>query len=358
MSDTDDRDNKTEDATEKRISDSMAKGRVPYTREIPLFLTTFVIWIAVSYLLTATVGQLGVLFQTLWDQPHELSLGTRADVIELLGHLAVQSLTPLLPLFGLMTIAGVVGTLAQSRGLFLERIKPQLSRISPKSGWQRLFGKQGLAHNIKSTAGLLFVAVVASSTLALLLTRSLGLFDTAPATLLVAMPSMASDLLAAMLSGMLVVAALDIFLTRLNWRRGLRMSKKEITDETKDVDGDPLIKMRMRLLARRRARKRMLAAVPSATVVITNPTHYAVALRFVRGETPAPIVVAKGVDHLALKIRETASDHGKPIVEDRPLARALYSSVAVDGIIPPELYKAVARVIMFVESSAKPPAAS
>ena len=109
----------------------------------------------------------------------------------------------------------------------------------------------------------------------------------------------------------------------------------------------------MRMLARRRIGKRMLAAVPSATVVVTNPTHYAVALRFVKGETPAPIVVAKGVDHLALKIREAATAHGKPIVEDQPLARALYASVEIDGVIPPELYQAVARVILFIDKAAR-----
>lgn len=353
MSEADERHSKTEEATEKRITDAIAKGQVPFTREIPLFLSSCAIWVSIAYLLSDAVAQLCLVFLPLWGRSGEFNIATQGDAAVLLADISKRVLTSMLPIVGFIGAAALIGSLFQSKGMVLERIKPQPSRISPASGWRRLFGAEGIAHNLKSTLGLIAVAVAASTVLAKLLQQSLGHFEADPATLLLTLPAMFGQILAVMLAGMLIVTALDTILTRFNWRRGLRMTKKEITDEAKETNGDPQIKLRMRMLARRRIRKRMLAAVPSATVVITNPTHYAVALRFVRGETPAPIVVAKGVDHLALKIREAAIAHGKPIVEDQPLARALYASVEIDGVIPPELYQAVARVILFIDKSAK-----
>ena len=148
----------------------------------------------------------------------------------------------------------------------------------------------------------------------------------------------------------IVLVAADLVWSRLFWQRELRMTRQEVKDEMKQADGDPIVKARLRSLARDRARKRMIAAVPRATFVIANPTHYRRGLRYVKEEGGAPLVVAKGQDLIALKIREIAAEHGIPIIEDKLLARSLYKAVEVDKMIPPEFYKAVAEIVFFLFS--------
>jgi flagellar biosynthetic protein FlhB len=160
--------------------------------------------------------------------------------------------------------------------------------------------------------------------------------------------SMVGRVLSTVAVATLVLVAADLVWSRLFWQRDLRMTRQEIKDELKQVDGDPIVKARLRSLARDRLRKRMMAAVPRATLVIANPTHYAVALRYVREEGGAPLVVAKGQDLIALKIREIAVEHGIPVIENKALAKSLYRSVEVDEMIPPEFYKAVAEIVFFL----------
>jgi flagellar biosynthetic protein FlhB len=147
-----------------------------------------------------------------------------------------------------------------------------------------------------------------------------------------------------------VLVAADLVWTRIFWLRDLKMTRQEVKDEMKQVDGDPIVKARLRSLARDRARKRMIAGVPRATFVVANPTHFAVALRYVKEEGGAPLVVAKGQDLIALKIRAIAAEHDIPIIEDKLLARSLYKAVEVDKMIPPEFYKAIAEVVFFLFS--------
>ena len=148
----------------------------------------------------------------------------------------------------------------------------------------------------------------------------------------------------------LVLVVVDLLWSRIHWRKELRMSREELKEEMKQAEGRPEVKARMRTIGRARARKRMMAAVPQATLVITNPTHYAVALRYVRSEGGAPKVLAKGADLLALRIREIAGLHSIPIVEDKPLARSLHDNVQVDQLIPPQFYKAVAEIIYYLHT--------
>jgi len=166
--------------------------------------------------------------------------------------------------------------------------------------------------------------------------------------------SLTIRLFASVVAAIAVMVVLDLLWSRFHWRRELRMTKQEVKDEHKQSDGDPIVKSRMRSLARDRARKRMISRVPQATVVIANPTHYAIALRYVRSENHAPIVVAKGLDLIALKIRSIAEKHEIPVVEDKLLARSLYDKVDVDQLIPPEFYRAVANVILYIMSRGKP----
>jgi flagellar biosynthetic protein FlhB len=151
----------------------------------------------------------------------------------------------------------------------------------------------------------------------------------------------------------IVLVAADLLWARFKWRSDLMMTKQEVKEEYKQMEGDPMVKARMRSLAQDRSRKRMLAAVPKATFVIANPTHYAIALRYERSEASAPIVVAKGQDLIALKIREIAEKNGVPVIEDKPLARSMYNHVEVDRMIPPDFYKAVAQILFYILTRSK-----
>lgn len=353
MSEAQDKEAKTEDATEKRLIDAKAKGQVAFSREIPIVASTLAIWAALSFLITGAAARISIVLRPMWERPGDWSLASPTDVAALAGFVLIDALAPLLPILGLICAAGVAAAIAQSRGVAVERIRPQASRISPIKGWSRIFGREGLGHAFKSLVGLVLVGCVSTMVLLGLLRSSVGLSGTDPGPLLIALPEMSARLVLLMLACMLVVAAVDLALTRLSWRRNLRMTLQEVKDEARETEGDPLVKGRIRMLARRRARSRMMAAVPRATVVITNPTHFAVALRYVSGETAAPLVVAKGADGTAFKIRQIAVEHGIPVVEEPALARALHASVAVDGSIPPELYMAVAKVILFVRKTAE-----
>jgi flagellar biosynthesis protein FlhB len=161
--------------------------------------------------------------------------------------------------------------------------------------------------------------------------------------------SLCASAIAAVMLALLVISGADFAWARIHWRRDQRMSRRELKEEIKQGEGDRLMKTRLRSLRLDRSRKRMLSAVPRATMVVVNPTHYAVAMRYVRSEGGAPLVLAKGVDLIALKIREIATENNVPIVEDKPLARALYDSAAVDSVIPSEFYRAVAEIVHLIQ---------
>jgi len=162
------------------------------------------------------------------------------------------------------------------------------------------------------------------------------------------MRSIAVNILTAIVLVMMAIAAADFVWSRFSWRRDMRMSKQEVKDELKQSEGDPIVRSRIRSVARDRARRRMMTAVPKATLVIANPTHYSIALKYVRDEDSAPLVVAKGQDLVALKIREIAAEHGVPVFEDVALARSMYKQVSVDSVIPPQFYQAVAELVRIV----------
>ncbi len=226
-------------------------------------------------------------------------------------------------------------------------IAPRLSRISPMAGLRRLWSLDRLAETGLSALKLGAVGFAVWRLLAAELPRLAGAPFRDPATLPAALSTAVLRLLLTVLLVQGAIAILDVLRVRLHHARGLRMSRQEMRDEQKETDGDPRVKQRLRRLRMQRARRRMLAAVPKATVVITNPTHYAVALAYERGRGAAPRIVAKGVDAMAERIREVARAHGVPLVPNPPLARALHG-LELDTEIPAEHYKAVAEIIAFV----------
>jgi flagellar biosynthesis protein FlhB len=251
------------------------------------------------------------------------------------------------PLLALVLMA-VAGNLVQHQPLLTaETIKPKLSKISPASGFKRLFSSESLVNFAKGMAkmglvGTLMVAVLwphRDEAETIIFADTVLLLEEARVLVL--------QLLAAILAVMTVVAAADFLYQRHKWFEKQKMSLQEVKEEYKQTEGDPHIKGKIRQLRMERSRKRMMAAVPQATVVVTNPTHYAVALKYEDG-MGAPLCLAKGTDAVALRIREVAKGSDIPIIENPPLARALYATVEIDHEVPEEHYKAVAEVIGFV----------
>jgi flagellar biosynthesis protein FlhB len=234
--------------------------------------------------------------------------------------------------------AGLVSTFLQHAPRFTPaRLRPDIARISLVNGWRRIFGAQGQAEFFKSVGKLISIVIVVSAVLRSQRHALIGAMLLDPDAIPEVVLMVATRLLMAVCAITVVLLAADLFWVRALWRKGVRMTKQEVKDELKEAEGDPLRKARLRSLALDRRRKSMIAAVPRATLVIANPTHYAVALRYVREEGGAPLVVSKGKDFIALKIREIAEQHSIPIVEDKPLARSMHDGVEVDRPIPPEL---------------------
>jgi flagellar biosynthetic protein FlhB len=295
-------------------------------------------------------GQMMVLI----DHPGGFSLDTGEDVTKLLGALAMQVGVFLLPIVALLGLAGHAASFLQkSPSRVLEHIRPKWSRISPQAGWKRIFGAAGHVEFLKSVGKFTAIAIVITIMLNGDRYAVIDAIYGDPAAIPALVLSLAMRLVSAVCVAIVILVAADMLWARFRWRSDLRMTRQEVKDEMKQCEGDPVVKSRLRSLARDRARRRMIGAVPKATVVIANPTHYAIALKYERGKDGAPLVVAKGVDLIALRIREIASRHSIPIIEDKPLARALYDAVEVNQWIPAEFYRAVAK-ILYVLYSRKP----
>jgi flagellar biosynthetic protein FlhB len=250
--------------------------------------------------------------------------------------------------FLIFLLAALGGNIIQHRLVWsFEALAPKLSKISPAAGAKRLFSKQALANLGKGLVKLVLVGSVLTALMWPERGRLEALTRSDPSFVMSLSLSLALKLLGSVVAMLAVVAAADYLFQYRQWYERQKMSLRELKEEFKQTEGDPAIKGRMKQVRQIRMRRRMMAAVPKATVVITNPTHYAIALEYERG-MDAPICVAKGVDSIALKIREVAGKHSVPIVENPPLARALHATVQIDQQIPPEHYKAVAEVIGYV----------
>jgi flagellar biosynthetic protein FlhB len=248
----------------------------------------------------------------------------------------------------MLIIAAIAGNMLQHRLVWsAESLTPKFSKISPMEGAKRVFGKQALANFAKGLFKLTALGAVMTAILWPERHRLESMLRFDPAAILGAVVSLTLHLMGAVVAMLAVVAIADYFFQYRQWYERQKMSLREMKEEFKQSEGDPHIKGRIRQLRQQRMKKRMMTAVPKASVIITNPTHYSVALSYERG-MPAPICVAKGTDLIALKIREVAGEHNIPIVENVPLARALYANVEIDEEIPVEHYHAVAEIIGYV----------
>jgi flagellar biosynthetic protein FlhB len=345
MAEDQDRSDKTEDPTRKRLDEAIKRGDVVKSQEVNTWFVFAASALALMTFSNSTSANLAVTFRGLLANAHRIQSD---DYLRLATKLGMETVAAVAMPFLLFALAAVAGNMIQHRMVWsAEVLVPKFSKVSPMAGFKRLFSKQALANFVK---GLVKLIVVGAILTALLWPERFGLEALANADVLatlVASKALSLKLLGAMVAILAFIAAGDYFFQYRQWYERQKMSLRDVKDEMKDTEGDPKIKARIRQLRQLRARKRMMAAVPKATVVITNPTHFAVALRYEPGMN-APVCVAKGIDALALKIREVATRHRVPVVENPPLARALHATIEVDDEVPADHYKAVAEIIGFV----------
>ncbi|HVU21376.1 MAG TPA: flagellar biosynthesis protein FlhB [Rhizomicrobium sp.] len=348
MADEKDKSTQTEEPTAKRLAEALEHGDVVKSTEVSTFVVLGGGTLAIAIFGKSIAESFAAMFRTFLEQPDQI--GVAGGDLQLLMHTIVWRTAEIVgPFFVLMVVAGLGGNLIQHRPVFtFDRVKPDLSKLSLGAGLKRMFGVDGLANLGK---GLLKIAIVGAAVWTQVWPERNALesvLSQSPAGVAGDMSHLLFKVLMAALAALALIAGADYFLQRFRFLQRNRMSKQEIKEEYRQTEGDPAVKAKIRQLRIERSRRRMMAAVPEATVVIMNPTHFAVALKYESGKMAAPVCVAKGVDALALRIREVAEDHDVPVVENPPLARALHASVEVDEAVPAEHYKAVAQVIGYV----------
>ncbi len=339
---------KTEEPTEHKLSEARKKGQVMKSQEVISAL-----------LLVATAGVLMAAGPFMLKQIREFTIYTwrliptynmtersfLGDTIHIMG----TTLLTLAPLLAAAFLMALVANIAQVKFIFsTEPLKPTLNKINPVEGFKRIFSAKSVMELFKQIAKLTIIGWICykvvlgvlpelRSAPTLPLAATLGLVGTT-----------IKRLISQVLIGMVVIAAVDYLFQHKQFMKQMRMSMQELKDEYKDTEGNPQVKAKIRQLMRQGAQGRMMEEVPNASAVVTNPTHYAVALRYQQGTDPVPVVVAKGENLLAQQIKVMAEDHDVPIVENVELARALFKACEIGGAVPTEMYKAVAEVLAYV----------
>ncbi len=347
MADQDDAE-RTESPTQKRLDDARKKGQVPRSRDLSTAAVTLAGGLGL-YGLGRAVGD-GLL--QMMRVGLTLSGPDAVDPDQMgiaLASAVSRSALALAPILGLLVAAATIAPLALGGWNFsLEALQPRFDRLNPVTGLQRVFSAKGLVELLKSLARFLVVAVVAIALLRHQF-REFSELSSQPVEVGIthAMQMVGAAFLT--LGGALVaIAMVDVPIVLWQHYRSLRMTRQEIRDESKEAEGSPEIKGRIRRMQQQLSRRRMMEQVPTADVVVTNPTHYAVALKYDEGRMRAPVVVAKGADLIAARIRELASENGVPLVEAPPLARALHAGCELGDEIPAQMYAVVAQLLTYV----------
>jgi flagellar biosynthesis protein FlhB len=338
---------KTEEPTQKRLEEALKRGDVVKSQEV----NTWFVIAGAALVLMAFSGAMGrdltTMMRGIVANAHDISVDGPAlpRLFQKLGREMIAAVA--LP-FLILILAALCGNIIQHRLVWsFEALMPKLSKISPAAGLKRMFSKQALATLAKGLIKIVLVGCVLTALMWPERGRLEGLTHSDASLIIPLCQSLALKLLGSVVAMLAIVAAADYLFQYQQWYERQKMSLREMKEEFRQTEGDPAIKGRMKQVRQIRMRRRMIAAVPKAAVVITNPTHFAIALEYNRG-MDAPVCVAKGVDAVALKIREVAGEHSIPIVENPPLARALHATVQLDQKIPTEHYKAVAEVIGYV----------
>lgn len=347
MAGEDDGQDKTEEPTQKRLADARKEGQVPRSRELG-----GAAMLGISVLMLLTTGahlteRAGHWLRHALTPSREQLL--RGDPLAHVGELLAGLYWPVLPLMLAGALAGALAPLVLGGFNFSAKsLAPKFSKLNPISGLKRVFGAEGLMETGKAVLRVSLILLVGVWVLRSQLPELLSLLDEPLPRAAAHGGRMALTLLAALTGALILVAIIDAPLQMWNHRRKLKMTRQQLRDEFKESEGSPELKARVRRVQQEIANRRMMEAVPTADAILVNPTHYAVAIVYDAKKMRAPKVVAKGVDLIALTIRELAEKHGVPIVEAPPLARALYKDCQLDQEIPVRLYAAVAQVLGFV----------
>ncbi len=343
-------DDKTEKATPKKKSDARKKGQVFQSREVSASLVLILMIVSMNAFGSIIYGQLSSFIKKAFTE-----YLTNKDAIDtgILAKLFIDSITVLaktsLPLLLIAMLAGLIVGYAQVGILFtLETLKPQGNRINPFSGFKRIFSLRSIVELVKSIIKISIVAGVAYSYLKSKSNEVVGLMNADLRDILSFIGGSAFAVALRICFAMILVGFFDYLYQRYDYEKNLKMTKQEVKEEFKQLEGNPEIKSKIKQKQRQMSMKRMMQEIPKADVVITNPTHFAVAIRYEAEKASAPYVIAKGQDYIALRIKQLAAENKVQIVENKPLARTLYSTVDIGQPIPPELYQAVAEILAFV----------
>ncbi len=344
----DDSQEKTEEASGRKIEKAREEGQVPRSRD----LTTSVVLLLGALALLYFSDFMGGKFVEMTRANFIISREAIFDPNAMIGHFAsamYMGLVSMVPFMALMLAASVIGPVALGGWLFSgDALMPKLSRMDPMAGLKRMFSMKALIELLKASAK---VTIILGTTIWLLNYYAQPMFrlsDQDVSTAIIESTKISAYALIILSACTLLIAAVDVPLQLFEYNKKLKMSKQEVKDESKDTDGKPEVKGRIRQLQREMAQRRMMANVPNADVIITNPTHYAVALKYNPESMATPVLLAKGGDNIALKIREIAKAHGIEIIESPVLARAIFHTTELDNEIPAGLYLAVAQVLAYV----------
>lgn len=343
-------DDKTEKATPKKKSDARKKGQVFQSREMAASLVLIILIVSAKAFGSGIYGQITGYMKKAFTQ-----YLTETDKIDfsVVAKLFIDGIIVLakttLPLLVIAVIAAMIAGYAQVGFLFtLETLKPQGNRINPLSGFKRIFSMRSVVELIKAVFKILIVGWVTYSYLKSRTNDVITLMDASLPDTLAFIGNAAFTVALRICAAMIIIGLLDYIYQRYDYEKSLKMTKQEIKEEFKQMEGNPEIKSRIKQKQRQMSMRRMMQDIPKADVVITNPTHFAVAIKYDAEKASAPYVVAKGQDYIALRIKQVAADNKIQVVENKPLARTLFSTVDIGQAIPPELYQAVAEILAFV----------
>lgn len=343
---------KTEEPSAKRRADFRKKGQVGQSKEVQtacLFTIILLFWM---FYMPEFWADLSKLVSSIWMNINQFD-GSPETVHRLAIFLAKEMALLLLPLFILVMIIGFFSSVFQIGWLFTTQpLTPDFSKISPIQGFGRMFSMRAIVDLFKSVGKVILIGWVAYSTIIDHFDEALILVDTSPGATILFLGRVATLILAKVCGLMILIASIDFMYTKHEMEEKMKMTKQEIKEEFKEMEGDPFIKSQIRRIQQEMAQKRMMADVPDADVVVTNPTHISVAIKYDTKSMDAPIVLAKGADHIAMKIREIARKNEIPIMENPPVARLLHK-IDLGATIPEEMFKAVAEILAHVYSLKK-----
>lgn len=343
-----DNSDKTEKATPKRKREARKKGNVLQSKEVLTVATLAVSFFAIKALMPSIWRKLTFSMEHFIEEAAAFHV-ERTSILHLAAEVVQILALAVVPLCLIMALASIVVTMGQTKGLFtMKALAPKMNRLNPLQGLKRLISMQGLMELVKSILKIIVLGVIVYLQLKDSVMKIARMIDMSIPQVMVTVGDIIMNLVLSVCSVFIFIAAADYLFQWWQYEKNLRMSKQELKEEYKETEGDPQIKGKIRERQQSMARRRMMQQVPEADVVIRNPTHLAIAVRYRPEQDPAPMVLAKGADDLALRIVKVAEDAGVYITENVPLARGMYDLVEIDGYVPVEYYRPVAEVLAFV----------